>query len=578
MTFALRAFRPNRRSTHPRLPMAALISCVLSAVGCSSSSGPSIAPVARAQAPSATRTSDSTGTETRGSTAAALQATVVRIDFTPAGPLSFIVDAAGSQPLLVTAYDANGNRIVGTFANPIVLTVSNSDGKPFTTISKNGGAPARGVTMDSSNDSVTLHYAAGTREGYFATITADAAGAGPATTWLDAFSVTLSSNSLTAGGSPATLTATEQHLFADYDYFTISQTNAGTAACPTDALVVSDFYTTPPQLVTIVPYLPGECTLEVSDGSLTIPVTIQIGPPRSTESGGHLLGVLRVNGASNSTIVSYSTIDPAASQSFSTPANDSGGAIAADHAGDVYVATTHSGGNYALEKYPVGTTGAATPIASVPLSDPMGLGQVAIDASGNVYVVLTGHAEVAEYNSALSTQIATLTGPSTGLSAGGNAGTSGALAVDTTGNLYVGTAGNGIAVFAPLRPGSNDTAPSRYLETPPYKGAGFSSAVGTLAVDASGDVFYAPAVFAYSIAEYPAGTNSTPQYFAPGNGYAAFGIAIDRGRLYTSTAYTPGNHVVPDGQGWVSFQITNPKAAPLPFINPASLTYNLAAY
>jgi hypothetical protein len=259
--------------------------------------------------------------------------------------------------------------------------------------------------------------------------------------------------------------------------------------------------------------------------------------------------------------------------------NDIVDGMAADPAGDVYVSTTHSGGTFALEKYAAGITGTPTPEASIALNDPTGVGQVAIDGAGNVYVTLIGSTEVAEFNSSLSTQLATLSGSNTGLSAGIN----GSLAADGSGNLYVGTGpgtggagapNTGIAAFAPLAAGSNNVAPTRTLSA-----VGFTSEI---AVDSADDIFF-DAAGRDSVTEYPAGAGTTPQSFSwPGgtngvNNGAAYGFAISHGQLYVSWggAEAQSNPPTP---AWYSFNLANPNATPVPFMTNAPVTPLITSY
>jgi hypothetical protein len=381
----------------------------------------------------------------------ALQGIIAYINFSNASlqtdSYSFPAGSAGSQPLTLQAVDADSNTIVAgtqtvtngsqtetdTFANPIKITVTDTGG--FTKLSKNGGAPAASVALDASSDSVVLEYSAGTPAGYSATITASSASARyPAYTILAALSATLSAQTLTADGPAATRSAIEAQPQDGAVYFTITQPNAGTSACPTDALAFTQtrLYVgtySPAELVAA--YAPGNCTAQVSDGSASISFNVTIAPGKP-QPPRYLVAAYSANYMpTNSQIVRYRASYPGNTSSFSTPSNDVVDGIAADKTGDVYVSTTRSAGTFALEKYAAGTTGAATPEASIAVSDPIGVGEVAIDGSGNVYVTLIGNAEVAEYTSSLSTQVATLGGQNTGLSPG----ISGSLAADASGNL-----------------------------------------------------------------------------------------------------------------------------------------------
>jgi hypothetical protein len=168
--------------------------------------------------------------------------------------------------------------------------------------------------------------------------------------------------------------------------------------------------------------------------------------------------------------------------------------------------------------------GTETTIISSGLSYPSG---VAVDGSGNVYVMDTGNARLVKATpNSSGYSMSTVT---TGLSQGGAYG----VAVDGAGNLYVGDSGN-------QRVLKEQPSPAGYIETTIASGFGYPSGI---AVDGSGDVFV---IANDSILEFTPSPSGYVQSTVVAEVPNAQGLAVDSiGNLYVAEqGYGLGNFAV----------------------------------
>lgn len=70
----------------------------------------------------------------------------------------FTAGSASSTPLQITYSDATSATIVGQVPFANTVTITNNDTSGHTSLSLNGGAPAKSVTVTSSHDVVTINY------------------------------------------------------------------------------------------------------------------------------------------------------------------------------------------------------------------------------------------------------------------------------------------------------------------------------------------------------------------------------------------------------------------------------------
>jgi len=234
---------------------------------------------------------------------------------------------------------------LGAFIVPLWLAgCSSNSAAPAAPIALHPSPPAPSASASSpvgqTVESIDFNYiasvnvAAGWPAGYFATLTATDSGVTPATATLDAMTVTLSSKTLVADGRTASITPSEPNPTSDpnnyeagRESYTLTEPDAGTASCPTNALALSEHATFDSQPLTIAGYAPAHCTLAVTDGTTTIDVPITVAPSTTTGPGTYLLAaVSNLNNSSgefvNSTVVSYSATITA---------------LAVDAAGNLYV-------------------------------------------------------------------------------------------------------------------------------------------------------------------------------------------------------------------------------------------------
>lgn len=192
--------------------------------------------------------------------------------------------------------------------------------------------------------------------------------------------------------------------------------------------------------------------------------------------------------AATSQVLSFA-YGSAGSATPSTTLNVVAWGLAIDPSGDL-VTTDYN--NNSVSFFPPGASGSATPLKQIAggntqLNYPY---QAAFDGSGNLYVLNAGASpSVTEYSAASIAGTGTLSPAPVAVITASSTTIDGpeALAVDTTGRVYVGNSQNNtISVFAA---GSNGpTAPAAILSG---NTIGFSINQATLAVDASNDLYVA---------------------------------------------------------------------------------------
>ncbi|MGA1983958.1 MAG: hypothetical protein ABSG84_16010 [Acidobacteriaceae bacterium] len=217
------------------------------------------------------------------------------------------------------------------------------------------------------------------------------------------------------------------------------------------------------------------------------------------------------------------------------PASLSAEHIAIDDTGNLYVVT-----NADIREYAANATGTATPIRVIPEdSATVPIAGLAVDASGNIYVSVQNQgilifSSTANGNATPSRTILGDSQPGGGLSTIQNPS---ALATDSAGNLYVANISgvqNSVLVFGPTANGN--VAPIRTLIADP----------GWMAVDPAGNIYLYPYVVSGSdqglqIAVFAAGATgiATPvRTVAPFSG--VYGLAVDPvGNIYAEIGSNP---------------------------------------
>jgi sugar lactone lactonase YvrE len=212
-----------------------------------------------------------------------------------------------------------------------------------------------------------------------------------------------------------------------------------------------------------------------------------------TDANGNILATTLVSGTGVGPQVAFGPGVPIAVLATGL---DYPGAVAADMAGNVFIADTE---NHRVVKISAGGAQLTVPITG--LQSPVG---VAVDGAGNIFVVDSGLSRVVEWLAGGSAQI---TVPTTGLNYPNG------LAVDAAGNLYIADTFNNRVVEIAAGGGPQTTVPATGLNYP-----------NSVAVNGAGDLFIADS-WNNRVVELPAGGD--PQVsIGTGLNYPG-GVAVD---------------------------------------------------
>ncbi|MES2390039.1 MAG: hypothetical protein V4555_00250 [Acidobacteriota bacterium] len=203
-------------------------------------------------------------------------------------------------------------------------------------------------------------------------------------------------------------------------------------------------------------------------------------------------------------------------------------ALAADSTGQIYAAQSNA--SPTVNVYPAATTGTSTPIRSLTQSDYLYVNDLAVDASGNLYVCAYngGIYLVDVFNSAATGSVAPLRTLQSGVGS-----YFGGIAVDAAGELYV-LEQLTIEKFAPGASGSPTPLNSINLPTPPapYTGEAYSN---VLRLDTAGNLFVPTTLsntsasqnIVYAFSANQAGTPTPILQFVPTGATASTPLGIN---------------------------------------------------
>lgn len=287
------------------------------------------------------------------------------------------------------ALDADNNIILGPFNDPITVTVQETGGAGYTSITTAGptGTGSSTATVNSSSDVVTVLYTGGGLGGYFATLRAVAQTGQTSAPTFDPLFLASTSSAFIGGPIPSiNLTTAGQSMVLNY-----AEANWSIPASisPGNCNGVVTFGTTTPgsgsgSLTITASSAGGSCTANFGDG--------YVGTNIAINAVGNTTATLQVPG---STLV-YAPDGPNGVSIRTETGNQVGGItttssadeLALDDAGNAYIGTSAAVGPASIAKYTPGTTGYPPTYtkssATYTLTDPANLDYVSASGAGEL--------------------------------------------------------------------------------------------------------------------------------------------------------------------------------------------------
>ena len=197
--------------------------------------------------------------------------------------------AASSYPLAVSALDAQGFTILAgsadPYSNPITVSVTESAGSGNTSVTTAaaGGAGGNSVTLNQSTDTAVVLYSGGGGSGYSALLTVSSQGVQSVTSTLTPLIVSSASSLFVSDA--INFTSTSQSLVLNLNE--LGFTGAFSISAPGCANIATII----PQAIlpkngslnaTVTSTGLGSCTITISDGKVSVPVSISTAAGSST--------------------------------------------------------------------------------------------------------------------------------------------------------------------------------------------------------------------------------------------------------------------------------------------------------